>query len=338
MAAMSVILALFWLAVGAACLLWGADRFMDGAGDLARALGVSALLVGIVLAGLEPEEMLTAAIAAARGAPGLALGNAIGTNITIVTLALGVAAVLAPLRISAQVRPQAIIATIASLIPILLLFTGTISRLDGVICISIFAIYTLVLIRVDRAALDRGEALERLLAGEVSTATGPVRRSRTPTERRTYALRKGRVALIGLAAMVVGGPAIVEGALRLALVSGQPRSAIGLTIVSLGTGAEMLALAVAAARRPQQATQLADLLVGGIIGSFAYNLLVTLGLAAIIHPLPVDTRITQVALPVLIATHLALLIVVWRGRVPRWMGGILIIGYLGYLIGVVLHP
>ncbi len=335
---MSVILALGWLALGAACLLWGADRFMDGAGDLARALVVSALLVGIVLAGLEPEEMLTAAIAAARGAPGLALGNAIGTNITIVTLALGVAAILSPLRISPQVRPQAIIATIASLIPILLLFTGTISRLDGVICISIFAIYTLVLIRVDRAALDRGEALERLMAGEESTAARPPRRARAPAERRAYALRKGRVALLGRAAMVVGGPAIVEGALRLAMISGQSRSAVGLTIVSLGTGAEMLALAIAAARRPQQAPQLADLLVGGIIGSFAYNLLVTLGLAAIIHPLPVDTHISQVALPVLILAHLTLLIIVWRGALPRWLGVVLIVGYLGYLIGVVLHP
>ncbi len=338
MVAMSIILALGLLVLGAACLLWGADRFIDSAGDLARALGVSALLVGIVLAGLEPEEMFTAAIAAARNAPGLALGNAIGTNITIVTLALGVAAFLSPLHISPQVRSQAIIATIASLIPILLLFTGVISRLDGAICISLFAIYTLVLIRVDRAALERGEALERLLAGEVSNAARPLRRSRTPVERRAYAFRKGRVALIGLAAMVVGGPAIVEGALRLALVSGQSRSAVGLTIVSLATGAEMLALAIAAARRPHQATQMADLLVGGIIGSFAYNLLVTLGLAAIIHPLPVDTRISQVALPVLIVAHLVLLIIVWRGNVPRWMAGILIIGYLGYLFGVVLHP
>ncbi len=81
-------LALGLLLVGTVLLVVGADWFLDGAGDLARALGVSALVLGVLLAGLEPEEMLTAAIASARGAPTLAVGNVIGTNVTIVTVAL----------------------------------------------------------------------------------------------------------------------------------------------------------------------------------------------------------------------------------------------------------
>src|SRR5712691_12437459 len=96
----TVLFALGLLAGGTALLLVGADWFLDGAGDLARALGISALVLGVLLAGLEPEEMLTAAIASARGAPALAVGNVIGTNVTIVTVALGLSALIFPMVIA----------------------------------------------------------------------------------------------------------------------------------------------------------------------------------------------------------------------------------------------
>jgi cation:H+ antiporter len=79
-----------------------------------------------------------------------------------------------------------------------------------------------------------------------------------------------------------------------------------------------------------------DILVGGILGSFAYNLLVTLGLAATIHALPVDSRMTVLALPVMIGVHLTLLALVWYGKIPRGMGGLLVAAYLVYLVAVVL--
>jgi cation:H+ antiporter len=92
----ALLIALGLLAIGTGLLLAGADWFMDGATDLARMLGVSALILGVILAGLEPEEMLTAAIASARGAPALAVGNVVGTNVTIVTAALGLSALISP--------------------------------------------------------------------------------------------------------------------------------------------------------------------------------------------------------------------------------------------------
>src|ERR1700737_408224 len=105
-----LLLALILLLIGTALLVVGADWFLDGAGDLARDLGVSALVVGVLLAGLEPEEMLTAAIASARGAPTLAVGNVIGTNVTIVTLALGLSVLIFPMIIEKAVRRQALLA------------------------------------------------------------------------------------------------------------------------------------------------------------------------------------------------------------------------------------
>src|SRR5215472_19211975 len=116
-----LLLAALLLLIGTGLLLAGADWFLDGAGDLARALGVSALVLGVLLAGLEPEEMLTAAIASARGAPALAVGNVVGTNVTMVTAALGLSALLSPMVIDRRVRRQAVIATLVSIIPMVLL-------------------------------------------------------------------------------------------------------------------------------------------------------------------------------------------------------------------------
>lgn len=330
---MALVIALGLLLVGGALLVKGADWFTDGAGDLASSLGVSALLIGVVLAGIEPEEMLTAAVASGRGAADLAVGNVVGTNITIVTLALGLAAVLAPIRLARNIRTQAVIATVASIPPIVLLFFGLVSRLAGIALLALFVVYTLFLIRVDRQAITRREELEALESGadeSEDTAGEEAARVYTPQQRRAYALRKFGMTLLGLLAMGLGGPAIVEGALQFAAIVGLRQSAVGLTIVSLGTGAEMIALAFVAARRRK-----ADILVGGIIGSFAYNLLVTLGLAAAIRPLPVDPHVLHVALPAMIAAHLALLALIFWGRISRWAGAALLIGYVAYVFGVV---
>src|SRR6266550_3068768 len=140
-------LALILLLIGTVLLVFGADWFLDGAGNLARALGVSALVVGVLLAGLEPEEMLTAAIASGRGAPALAVGNVIGTNVTIVTAALGLSALLFPMVIDRSVRRQAVIATLVSALPVVLLFLGTVTQLEGALLLVVFVGYTFFLLR-----------------------------------------------------------------------------------------------------------------------------------------------------------------------------------------------
>lgn len=317
---MMVVIALFLLVVGTGLLLIGADWFLDGVGDLARAFGISALVLGVILAGLEPEEMLTAAIASVRGAPALAVGNVIGTNITIVTAALGLSALLCPIVISPAVRRQALIATLVSLLPLVLLFLGVVTQLEGILLLAVFIGYTWLLVRADR------EALKRIAEAEDDDDNDDDAPDRSRIPWKSVVLTVG-----GLAAMALGGPAIVEGALRLSEQMGIGQGAVGATIVSLGTGAEMLALGVSAARKKRS-----DLLIGGILGSFAYNLLVTLGLAAALRPLPVDVHLTTLALPVMIAVHLLLLVLIWSGKIPRAMGGLLVVIYLIYLITVVL--
>src|SRR5438876_3798175 len=134
-------LALLLLLIGTVLLVVGSDWFLDGAANLARALGVSALVLGVLLAGLEPEEMLTAAIASARGAPTLAVGNVIGTNVTIITAALGLSALIFPVIIDPSVRRQALIATLVSILPVVLLLRGIVTQLEGVLLLVVFVGY-----------------------------------------------------------------------------------------------------------------------------------------------------------------------------------------------------
>lgn len=319
---MMVAFALLLLVVGTCLLLVGSDWFLDGAGDLAHRLGISALVLGILLAGLEPEEMLTAAIASARGAPALAVGNVVGTNVTIVTAALGLSALLFPMMIDRRVRRQAMIATLVSVFPMVLLFLGTVTQWEGLLLLAMFAGYTFVLFRIDREAVKRMAEAEK----DDDDDDEMVRNARPRFHWKPVLLTFG-----GLTAMAAGGPALVEGALRLTQAVGLSQGVVGATIVSLGTGAEMIALGVSAARKKRS-----DILVGGILGSFAYNLLVTLGLAAALHPLPVDLHLTVLALPIMIAVHLLLLVLIWYGKIPRVMGSLLMAIYLIYLITVVL--
>jgi cation:H+ antiporter len=311
------------LLFGTIALIKGADWFIDGAADLARDLGVSTLVIGVLLVGLEPEEMLTAAIASGRGASMLAVGNVIGTNVTIITAALGLSALLYPLVIDRSVRRQALLATLVSILPIGLLFLGMVTQLEGLLLLVLFIGYTFFLFRTDRAAVQRLTETEDDDDDEENDQEQPHRSG----------LRWKPILLTfgGLATMGLGGPTIVEGALRLTQSIGLNQGVVGATIVSLGTGAEMIALGISAAHKKQP-----DILVGGILGSFAYNLLVTLGLAATIRPLTIDFQEIAITLPAMIVVHLALLALVWYGKIPRWIGGLLLGAYIAYLLAVVL--
>jgi cation:H+ antiporter len=251
----ALLFALGLLLIGTVLLIMGADWFLDGAGDLARALGVSALVLGVLLAGLEPEEMLTAAIASARGVPTLAVGNVIGTNVTIVTAALGLSALIFPMVIDRSVRRQALIATLVSVLPVVLLFQGIVTQLEGILLLVVFVGYTIFLFRIDREAIKRMAEVD-----DDDDDDDQEQPARLRFRWKPVVLTFG-----GLAAMAAGVPAIVEGAIRLAQIVGLSQGAVGGTIVSLGTGAEMIALGVSAAHKKRS-----DILVGGILGSFAY--------------------------------------------------------------------
>ncbi|HTI13004.1 MAG TPA: sodium:calcium antiporter [Dictyobacter sp.] len=303
--------------VGTLFLVWGADVFLDGVRDLARMLGVSALVLGIFLAGLEPDEMLTAVIASGRGAGHLALGDVLGTNITITTFALGLTALLMPIIIAPRLRSQAVLATVISLCPIVALLCGATGRFIGVLLILLFIAYTVVLILQDR------RIIQYFLADDDDDDDDEQQDSVSVKQRWFQVVR----VVGGLLALAVGGPLIVEGALRFAGTAGLNAGLVGATIVSLGTGAEMIVLGITAARKRHT-----DVLVGGILGSFAYNLLVTLGLAMLIRPLPALSPTLLHALWLMVAVHIVVVLLIWRGKIGRWLGGTLVLIYILYLV------
>ncbi len=309
------------LLLGIVFLLWGTDQFVDGVADLAHVLRISALLMSIVLFGLEPEEMLTAVIAAFRGMPALAAGNILGTNITITTLALGIGLVQVPLEYNRRLWQQALLAGGIIICPIIFLWSGNVNGWMGLCLLALFVGYLWFLFRMEPRLV-----LQTPKEEDDDDDEGSVRwlnwlpRNWRPAAR----------TFIGLSAMIIAGPLVVDNAFRVAQLLGQGQGVIGATILALGSGAEMIALSVSAARKKRL-----DVLIGGIIGSFVYNLLVTLGLAAVIRPVPLEPRLLQIALPLMSLAFLSLLLLTRVKYVMRSVGCVLIGAYLVYLMVIV---
>jgi cation:H+ antiporter len=267
-----------------------------------------------VLAGAEPEELLTAAIASARHHPGIAAGDAIGANITMLTVVLGLAALIRPVAFGRRVRNYAIAAAGTGILAAAVLHTGVISRPMGASLVLVYAVVVALVWWKEREPPTFGEAAE-LKKDETSSPSDVPRRE-------TLAL----VLLIaGIAAMVLGGWLAVGGAERIVTALKLRESVVGLTFVALATTAELFALVWAAARRG-----LEELALAGVLGSAIYNATATLGTAALIHPISGSGLVWQSWL----AAALPVALVVWtlpNGRLGRIGGAVLVATYGAYL-------
>lgn len=258
----------FALVVVAAALLWlGAELFVDNASAAGSRIGVTGLAVGLLLAGAEPEELITAVIAASRGQGGIAAGDAIGANITMLTLVVGLAALLRPLPTGGRVRQYLVGASGLGLVAALLLLGG-VSTMEGVVLVVIYAAaVTFVWLR-ERQPPAIGE-LAQLDAGNTDTAAA-----------RRFGWRGLALAVTGIGIMALGGWIAVIGAEDLVVALNVAESVVGLSIVAMATTAELFALAFSAHKR-----DFSELAVAGVVGSAGYNATVTLGGAALAHPL-----------------------------------------------------
>ena len=308
---------LLLLAVAAGLLLAGAELFAEHAAAAGRRLGVTGLAVGVLLAGAEPEEMLTAITAAARGHPGIAVGDAIGANITMLTLALGLAALIRPVPVGGRVRTYAIAAAGTGGLAALALADGSLSRPEGFGLIAVYVVLVAAVWRHEKQPPVIGELAETLEEEDDEpesdiepTAVGLV------------------LVLVGLAVMAAGGVFAVQGAERIVDALSVTDTAVGLTLVALATTAELLALAWAAARR-----DISELAVAAIVGSAAYNATATLGAAALVHPADdINVRLAAVAAAALPFVMLAL-----GGRhahVSRAGGVVLLAIYAAFVVTV----
>ena len=313
-----MLLPLAALAAGLAALLYAADRFVDGAAATARHLGVPALLIGMVIIGFgtSAPELLVSGLAAADGAPGVALGNAYGSNIANIALILGVTALVAPITVRSRVllRELPILLAVTALAA-LQLADGTLTRLDAAVLLTVFG--ALMGWTVVQGRRDGRDALAAEVDQELAEAPLPLR---------------GAIVRLagGLVLLIAASRVLVWGAVRLAEAAGVPDLIIGLTIVAIGTSLPELASSLAAARKGEH-----DLALGNVLGSNLFNTLAVVGLAAAIVPIDVAPEVLARDVVAMGAATVALTLFGLRrrgpGRLNRVEGAVLVAAYAGYL-------
>jgi cation:H+ antiporter len=270
---------------------------------------VTVLAVAVLLAGAEPEELLTAALAAAQDRPGLAAGDAIGANVTMLTAALGLAALVRPLPLGRRTRLYAGGSAAAGLLALLALLGGGVTRWEGGLLLGAYALLVALVWAKERQPPAIGEVAE--VAEE-----GPADRGATTAL---------GLVVAGLVVMTAGGVAAVQGATRLVASTGTSDTAVGLTALALATTAELFAIVLAAARHGVE-----EVAVAAVVGSAAYNATATLGTATLVTDLPADGLLgaaaLAAALPVLVVLAAA------RGTLGRAAGAVLLATYAGFLV------
>ena len=317
---MEPLLVVLSLALGVGLLLGGAELFTEAAVDAARALRISTLAMGLLLAGAEPEELFTAAIASGERAPGIAIGDAVGTNVTIIGLALGLGALLAPIAVERSALRHGLITLIVGLPASLLLLRGSVGRAEGVLLCALYGGYVWYVVRRERIPLETEEGTVEELAAELAEAP------------KQPAWKSIMLTLVGMAMMASGGHFTVDGARAVAAWSGLSETAIGLTLVSLATSAEMVVLSIVPVLKGHP-----ELTIGGVVGSYAYNLTLTLGVAALVSPLSVGDEPVFVPLGFMLGLLLLLLLLMRSGRLGRASGLLLLAIYALYL-ALTLRP
>jgi len=311
-----LILPVIALVCGLTLLVWSADRFVDGAAATARHAGMPLLLVGMVVIGFgtSAPEMLISAISSSQGNPGLALGNAYGSNISNIALILGVAALISPIPVPAKIfRSELPVLAAITLFTVMLLWNLSISRLDATLLLLAFAAVIVWWVVIGL----RHKNTDKLLAASEHSEDVFL-----PLKAAIFWL------IVGFILLVVSSRMLVWGAVEIATALGVSDLMIGLTIVAIGTSLPELAAAVAAARKRAH-----DLVLGNIIGSNIFNTLAVVGIAGVIHPLDVGREVLYRDCLIMSVLTLLLFWPTWRKRycLSRLFGAVLLVGYVTYL-------
>jgi len=302
---------------GLALLVWSADRFVEGASSTASHFGMPPLLIGMVIVGFgtSAPEMVVSALAAYQGNPGIALGNASGSNITNITLILGVTALISPITVHSQVlRKELPILTVATVLAAWQLRDGMITRFDAVVLLVMFA--GLMAWTIWQGVKKKEDTLGREMRQELDVHTMPIRKA-------IFWLAAGLVLLI------VSSRILVWGAVKIAHGLGVSDLIIGLTIVAVGTSLPELASSVIATRKGEH-----DIALGNVLGSNLFNTLAVVGIAGAIHPMAVEPEVLSRDMLVMAVLTLSLFVIGYGFRGPgcinRIEGAVLLACYVSY--------
>jgi len=304
------------IVIGVALLVWSAGRFVDGAASIARNLRVPPMIIGltIVSLGTSLPEMIVAAMAALDGNRDLGIGNALGSNIANIGLALGITALIVPLAVkSMMLRREIPVLFLITFLAFVLMADGALGFIDGVILSISLVLLVIWIIRI--GLKDQHDPLVEEFTESVPDA---------------MSMGQSLMWFIaGLVLLMVSSRMVVWGAVDIAHYLGVSDLVIGLTIVAIGTSLPELAASIAGALNNE-----VDLAIGNVIGSNMFNLLAVLAMPALIHPGPFASEALLRDFPIMIGFTVALLVVSFGrkvGNINRFEGGLLISGFAGYL-------
>ncbi len=320
-------LAFIAVIAGLALLVWSADRFVEGAAATARHFGMPPLLIGMVIIGFgtSAPEMVVSALSASQGNPGIALGNAYGSNITNIALILGLTALISPIAVHSQVlRKELPVLAAVTALAAWQLWDGEVTRLDAVVLLVVFA--GLMGWTIWQGLKDKADEFGSEMAHELDDHAMPVRRA-------LFWL------VLGIVLLIVSSRILVWGAVEIALGFGVSDLIIGLTVVAIGTSLPELASSLVAVRKGEH-----DLALGNVIGSNLFNTLAVVGIAGAIHPLSVGPEVFSRDVMTMSALTLSLFVFGYgfrgAGRINRVEGALLLAcyaAYTAYLVSIVLQ-
>jgi cation:H+ antiporter len=309
---------------GLVLLVWGADRFVHGAAAAARNLGIAPLLIGLTVVAFATSapEILVSVVAAGRGEPGLAIGNAIGSNICNIGLVLGCTSIIRPIKLrSATLRREMPALLAVSLLTVSLFLDSYLSRIDGLVMLTGLVIVMMWLARL----------------GLRSEVNDPIKRDFEAEIPQHVTMKMAMVwFVLGLATLLGGAELLVDGAIDIAHTLGVSDIVIGITLVALGTSLPELAVSIISALKGEY-----GLAIGNIVGSNIFNLLAVIGVAATIAPAPLAPSVLSLHIFVLVAFTLVLFAMTYdydgKSEISRIEGSALLVAYVAFISYVVVQ-
>ena len=315
-----MLLAIAAIIGGLVLLVWSSDKFVDGASSIANNCGVSPLVIGMVIMGFgtSAPEIIVGATAALGGNSGIAVGNAIGSNIANIALVLGTAALITPLAVKSQIlRREFPLLLIATGFVLFLFWNNHFSQVEGAMLLAATAAMLFWMYKLGTKP-SSNDPMESEYAAELP-----------PKEKTTTAMLW---TITSLVVLVLSAYILVWGAVSVARAFGLSDLIIGLTIIAIGTSLPELAVAITAALKKEH-----EIVLGNVIGSNLFNLLAVLGVAGSIQDTELDPAVLTRDYPVMVVLTIAMFLMAYgfraqNGRINRPEAILLLIGYIAYMV------
>jgi len=314
-----MLLSVFFVMSGLFLLFRSAEYFVGSSASLARYLGMSPLLIGMIIIGFGTSlpEMLVSVQSVLGGNTGIALGNAYGSNIANIGLIIGLTAVISPITVHSGILKRELpFLAIITFLTVYFIRDLIVNRSEALILLVIFFItlgWTII-----QGKKKSSDSLYADMEQEFPIVTQNIRQTILQI-------------FLSLLVLILSSRMLVRGAVEIAQKLGVSDLFIGLTIVAVGTSLPEMASSIMAVRKGEH-----DLALGNILGSNLFNTLAVVGLAGIIHPMYADRNVLYRDMPVMGLLTLMLFIMSYGfgkpGRINRFEGIILITSYLAYIL------